>query len=1074
MNKIVCIFLFGLSLFLPLSVFGQDINPTFYQLTVDEGLSQNSINSITQDSKGFIWICTQDGLNRYDGYEFKIFRHEPGNDNSLSNNYVWSLYEDSDGIFWICTFGGGLTRFDPATEKFKHFKNNAGDSTSISNDFTFQVVEFPEGTLWVATDGGLNSLDKKSGKFQRFTQTTNSARKLENNHIASLTFQGKDKLWFLSDLGLSQINVNTKELKHFTNDPFKNEVFLGSINFILKERNNLILLSEKGVMKLDFVNNKTEMLLENAGVSKSSTQINFQTIIPDRRGYYWIGTNDGLLLFEKSTGRLFSYVNEVTGNSISNNNIISLFQSIDNTIWIGTRNGLNKVYRLKSDFKVFKDDPENKNSLSSKNVSQVLKDSRGLIWIGSTEGVNVMNDQGDEVIVFKNNTGDDNSISSNYILSLSEDKSGDIWVGTRTGGVNLIKVLNENFPPKIQVKRYSKTSGLSSNTIQFICEDRNGIFWIGTGGGGLNKLDPLTGKIKVYRENKDGSGPGHPYVFNIFEDSFNNLWIGTATGGINLFDPVKEKFIYLKNNTSNPNSISNDIILSIYEDKNHNLWIGTAGGLNKLLIPLEKNLFDYFEENVDMWNDSLFRQYGRADGFPNDVIYGILEDDHGFLWLSTNKGIVKFNPNASDPVAKIFDISDGLQNNEFNQNSYFKDENGWMYFGGVGGLNIFHPDSIKQNKFIPPVYFTNFKLFNESVLINQNDKSKIFQLEKSITYTCSLNLEYWHDVISFDFAALNFIQPGKNRYAYMLEGFDEDWIFAGDKRSVTYTNLDPGDYNLLVKASNNAGLWNEMPASIKIYIPPPPWLSWYAYLFYIIIFSGGVFLFIRYRIKAAKHELETQAKIEKAKLEEREEVRRKSSADFHDEAGNKLTKISLFTQLAKSVSEENPSVVEYLEKIEENTKEISSGMRDFIWVLDPEKDSLTDTINRLKDFGYSMFGYTDTNFVVKGLTEDVSKINLSMECRRSILLIFKEAINNCMKYSEAKNVEFEVRLNKNHLELILTDDGKGFDFDKKSDGYGFNNMNQRAVKAGGNISINSEPGKGTKIVFNLNITQMGN
>jgi signal transduction histidine kinase len=305
-----------------------------------------------------------------------------------------------------------------------------------------------------------------------------------------------------------------------------------------------------------------------------------------------------------------------------------------------------------------------------------------------------------------------------------------------------------------------------------------------------------------------------------------------------------------------------------------------------------------------------------------------------------------------------------------------------------------------------------------------------------------------------------------------MEGFDNEWISAGSKKDVTYTNLDPGEYTFKVKASNNDGIWNNAGTSIKLIIPSPPWLSWYAYCFYTSLFLGVILFIIKYRVKEATREIETQAKIERAKLEEREEVRKKSSADFHDEAGNKLTRINLFTQLAKTASDNNAELKVYLNKIEENTKELSSGMRDFIWVLDPSKDSLFDTINRLKDFGNSMFGYTEIKFAVKGLTAEMSDTSLSIECRRALILIFKEAMNNALKYSCAKNVELCISYSNKIIEVTLTDDGIGFDINDKTDGYGLNNMKNRAAKINSDLEIFSTPNTGAKIIFRINIAHM--
>jgi len=359
---------------------------------------------------------------------------------------------------------------------------------------------------------------------------------------------------------------------------------------------------------------------------------------------------------------------------------------------------------------------------------------------------------------------------------------------------------------------------------------------------------------------------------------------------------------------------------------------------------------------------------------------------------------------------------------------------------------VFHPDSIKYNNFIPPVVFTDIKILNES-----DD-----------------------DVLSFEFAALNYTVPEQNKYAYMMEGFDEDWIYSGTRRFVTYTNLDPAEYIFRVKGSNNDGVWNKIGRAITIIINPPPWKTWWAYTIYFLFIAGGFFLLIKNREKTHAHEMEMKLKIEEAKVEEREKVRIKTSQDFHDEAGNKITKITLFTELAKRLAAKDETLKKYIDKIEENTKELSNGMKDFLWVLDAGKDSLYDMIKRLEDFGNSMFEYTETSFTVKGRDKSFKNILLPMEIRRTIVLIFKEAMNNSLKYSDSKNILLDVNLIADELSIILKDNGKGFELNKAVNGYGIKNMNARAEKIGGELEIFSSFNEGTKITLKYNITHMGN
>jgi signal transduction histidine kinase len=694
----------------------------------------------------------------------------------------------------------------------------------------------------------------------------------------------------------------------------------------------------------------------------------------------------------------------------------------------------------------------------------------GIVWIGTRSGLNRFDERKGTFTKFFHNTANPkNSLCGDYILSLHEDSEGNLWVGTRGNGLSKIS-FHSNSNPQFENFKHDPhdDSSISSNSIHSIYQDRNGKLWFGTGGGGLNFFneDQKTFTKFITAEN-DSDGISGNWVYNIVEENSGKFWLGTAANGLNLFDPETKTFKHFQHDPKNVNSISSNRVLSILEMSTGEIWIGTALGLNKIVKPQNEN------------DEYAFIKYFEKDGLPNDVIYGILEDDSSNLWISTNNGLCKLSLEEGKTAFRSYYTEDGLQSDEFDQNSFSKASDGKMYFGGIGGFNVFHPNSIKDNSFIPPIVITDFKIMNESVPIaldkKTNDKkngANTFHLRKSISETDTIILSYRDDVISFEFAALNFTVSERNQYAYMMEGFDAGWIYSGSRRFVTYTNLDPGEYIFRVKGSNNDGIWNETGASIFIIVAPPPWATWWAYTIYTLLFFYGVYLFIKKREKTVKQEMEVALRIDKAKRDERESVRKKTSQDFHDEAGNKLTKIRLFTTLAKR---ENSDLAlnKYLTQIEENTTELSNGMRDFLWVLDAGKDTLFDMIKRLEEFGNSMFEFSNTNYKVIGERHEFKKIILPMETRRTLILIFKEAMNNCLKYSEAQKVILNVELNNDILNLCLSDDGLGFNLEKISQGYGLKNMNARAESIKGELEILSEFNGGTKIIFKGNITHMG-
>ena len=1052
-------------------IYAQQYTTIFKHLTIDDGLSQNSINCIYQDKNGFMWIGTQDGLNRYDGYNFIQYRNERSNDKSISNNYIWNLYEDESNVLWIATFGGGLNSLNLRTGEINRFEVKPNDANSFPSNRLFSITEYPKGTLWIGSNEGLIKFDKKTKESTLFLSQKTADNALKDNYIGVVALAENGFLWLRSDEGLTRFNTKTNKADYFKKAPYSNAFDLGEIYDIKNKGETLLIACRAGLLEIDPIH-KTDKLLVSAEAIKIDNRAPlFQKILSLQNNRYVIGTNAGLLIFDKKTNKTYRFQNEATDEkSLSHNNILSLLKSKDGILWIGTRNGLNKIENENPDFihvrKII-----GRNGLSNKNVNSFIEENDSLVWVGTTDGLNLYNKKSNTFRVFRKNNTNQHALKTNYILCLFKDSKGNKWIGTRRNGFYKIEgSVNTTF----QFKNMEFLDAqLTTTSVHFITEDKDGVLWLGTGGKGLWKFNPKNNALKKYLTAKDGTGPSHPYIFTILQDSFNNFWLGTPTGGLNIFNPETEQFIYFQNNPENQFSISNDIILSLYEDHQQNLWIATNKGLNKLIPKLEKNMFDRFVSNTTQKKDSLFVNFGQEEGFPNEVIYGMLEDAHQNLWISTNKGLVVFDINK-EVATKTYDVSHGIQNNEFNQNGYFKGKNGQFYFGGINGFNIFNPDKVTGNKYIPPVVITNLSLLNEPVKVGVKTTSENFVLEEEIYNLEQLSLSWKHDVITFDFAALSYISPEKNNFSYMLEGFNEDWINVGNTHTATYTNLDSGDYIFKVRASNNSNVWNDAGTSLKINISTPPWRSWYAYLLYALFISTILYLIILYRINQATRKLKVQTQIEKARVEEREEFRKRSSQDFHDEAGNKITRISLITELAKRSSKENKEVVSYLEKIEENVQDLNSGMRDFIWALDPSNDNLYETIARFGDFAGKFCEFGGVQFKMNKIPKELKKTNFNMSQRRHLLFILKEALNNTLKYSKSKLVELKVNCNTTNLKISLKDDGCGFNIADVLKGNGLKNMEERAKEIGAKFQILSDKKTGTEIVLELEITQTGN
>ncbi len=826
MSKIFC-FIVSLLLSSWGTLFSGNQDIKFENISIEDGLSQTSVYCILQDKKGFMWFGTQDGLNRYDGYGFTVFkhdsedpysisdsnirvmcqerekgvlwigtdggglnkfdlekeiftcyRHEISKPRSLSHNVVCSLYRDSSGVLWVGTWGGGLNKFNKENETFAHYRYNPGAPYSLSHDIVRAILEDKNGTIWIGTyGGGLNKFDREKEQFIHFCHDPNNPDSLSNNQVMTIFENKVGELWIGTDGG--------------------------------------------GINRFDRETGKFTRYQYNPNKPGSLSNDRIRAIHEDCLGVLWVGTFEGGLNrfnYETQTFTHFHY-NPQELKSLSNDQVLSICEDNTEMLWIGTYGGgVYKLDRQEKKFHHYPYIPNEPNVLSSGKIRAIVEDSNGVLWIGTNGGgLNRFDRKKNERTHYKHDPDNPNSLSYNRILCLYKDKMEEIlWVGTFGGGLNKFDIKKGTF------KHYKhdpqSTNSISDNNVRAICEDRTGTLWLCTWNGGLNKFDRKKETFNHYRHD-----PNNPYsigddnTFCIFKDRSGVLWIGTWGGGLNRYNQEKDNFTRYQHEINNPNGLSNNRVLSIYEDRQGMLWVGSWGrGLNK------------FDREKNEWT-----LYSTKNGLANDVIYGILEDEKGNLWLSSNGGLSKFNPKTE--TIKNYDSEDGLQSNEFNAGAYYKSRSGEMFFGGVNGLNSFYPEQIKDNPYVPPVIITDFKKFNKSV-----------KFDRVISDVKEINLPYHDNCLSFDFVALNYRATEKNQYAYMMEGFDKDWIYCGTRHTASYTNLNGGTYVFRVRGANNDGLWNTEGASVKITITPPFWERWWFLLAVIIVISGVIFLIYRY------------------------------------------------------------------------------------------------------------------------------------------------------------------------------------------------------------------------------------
>ncbi|HZB14529.1 MAG TPA: two-component regulator propeller domain-containing protein [Chryseolinea sp.] len=829
------------------SALAQEKNLKFEHLGIREGLSHSNVRGILQDRDGFMWFSTHDGLNKYDGYKFTVYKNIPNDERSLSHNNLWRMIEDRHGNIWIASWGGGLNMFDRETENFIHYRHDPNDSNSVSDDFIYTLLEDHQGNIWIGTNnGGLNVLNPATKEIERFTYDKSKPDGISDNEIRDIYQDRQNNIWIgTGNGGLNLFDRNKKtfkSFKHNASDP--NSISSNNIRTIIQTEDGGFWVGTYGA-GIDFFSPERGEFKNYRHDPKNPNSLSHNSIQDIRegpKGNIWIATeNGGLSVLNPKTKTFSNYQHDdIDLGSINDNSLYVLYDDKEGNIWIGTFNdGVNFV-KTDNKFTHYRHN-SSPNSLSNNLVLAIYEDAKENLWIGTDGGgLNKLERKKAKFTHYRHDSHKTNSISGDYILTVTEDSRGNIWIGTWGNGLTIFN------PEKNTYRHFKATSGetpgLSNNNVWKIFEDSDEKIWIGTYGGGVNVYDPDTGEFTRYlSQSDDPESLSLNNIYYITEDSRGYIWIATDGGGINRFDKKTKKFKrYVHDQTKN--SLSHNRVISIHEDQQRNLWIGTNHGLNHFAVDRE-----------------LFTTYEIKDGLPADAILGILQDDEGFLWISTNKGVSKFDP-ATKKI-RNFTTADGLQPGDLSQ-AFCKSKTGAMYFGGKSGFSEFFPDSIVSYPYEPPLVFTGFDIFNKPVFTSSDPKVKSI-LSKPIHQTKEINLSYQHSVFSIQFATLNYSNPQRRLYAYMLEGFDKDWN-VGELHAATYTNLDPGVYTFRVKGMNNEGKWSDKSTALAITIAPPFWKTWWFRIFAASFVIGGIGYFYKVRVdimQKQKDELEGQVKL---------------------------------------------------------------------------------------------------------------------------------------------------------------------------------------------------------------------
>jgi len=868
-------------LFNPYS-FAQYDNVSLEHITSEDGLSYSVVKCILQDYQGMIWIGTKDGLNKYDGNKFTIYRNIPGDSTSLSYNWIIKLYEDSEKQLWIGTDGGGLCLYNRDLDNFVCYVPDKNDTTSLSSRQVNAIYEFKEekqSTLWIATGGAVNRYIPEKNNFKHYyPEGKNRKYKTNQNWIGSIVQDGSNRLWIGTwQEGLFYYDAESDGFIRYqpeaeNSDRLKNRNILKL--FASQEGSKNILWMGtylNGLHKIDLKSGQIKNFLAQSKNTADRVRSSVYDIHPGNGlsgNILWLGTYNGLYCLNTENEQ-FTHFKYKSGNptSLKSNYIEAVYSDQSGIVWVGSDRGVSKLNPHRSNFINIGQNSTAKNNLINKTVFAVCVtniDNRDVLWIGTSDGLHKYDRKSGYTSLLEHDPQDVNSLSSNSIFSILKSRHSErefLWIGTING-------LNKVDPVTGKIKRYFiPNMKAPANWIWSLAEDESGLIWVGTQETSIHCFNPVDEKFTRYS--------GYRPVYSLLFDSTGNLWTGLKAGlrKINIKSNISTWYWH---NPNDEKTISHNQISAIFESRKKVLWIGTVSGLNK-----------YNRET------ETFTRYSVEDGLPSNLICAILEDDQENLWISTGKGISKFN--SENNSFKNFDTGDGLVGSEFKFLSACKNNKGEMFFGAINGLTMFHPDKIKNNTFIPPIVLTDFLLYNRSVRPGKNSV-----LKKNISETKDIKIPYNQSVFSFEFAALDYHNPKKNLYAHKMEGIDPDWVYTdATRRFATYTNLDPGEYIFRVRGSNNDDIWNKEGTSVQIIILPPWWRTNLAYGVYAILITGMVLGLWRFQINRIK--MKQRMEMEHFEVEKLREVDQMKSRFFTNISHEFRTPLTLIKGPVKQI-----------------------------------------------------------------------------------------------------------------------------------------------------------------------------
>lgn len=839
-----------------------EVRPMYFEhLTMRDGLSQSTVMSILQDSQGFLWLATESGLDRYDGYSIREYRRERGNEHGLVNDYIWKIAEDPHGDLWLATYGGGIARWDRRNDRFQQFRHDPNNPDSLASDAIRTLLIDSNGRVWAANERhGLDVLDPQTGRVRHYRSDPNNPRSLVTDAVFALYSDRSGRLWVGTDRGLSRYEPRT--------DDFANDVAEGGsldnsrVRALLEDHTGALWIGtfDSGLRRLDPRTGQVTTFRQDKNDPRSLSNDRVRAIMQDDAQRLWVATSDGLNLFDYKSQTFVRYGREADNpHSLRDDDVMSLYQDRGGVLWVGTRAGGASHWSPKS----WALGHYRSAFIGANAVNAFADDNAGTLWVGTSDGLVEIDTINRRERRYTNTSEGPLRLTDNVVMALLRSGDSALWIGTLTGGL-------QRFDPQrssVRTYRYDATdpASLPADGIMSLYEDRDGNVWVGTFGGGLARIERETGQLTRYPHGGDSNSLSSPRASAIAQDKRGNLWIGTIGGGLNLLDRATGRFYHYRPNDRDPSSLSDDTIYAVHVDEDGTVWVGTAGGGLARVIG-----------DSDRPDAIRFESDARLANMPSKVVYGIESDREGSLWLSTNSGLVSLDPRNNSN--RLLREPHGLQADEFNFNAHYRGRDGTLYFGGNGGFNAFLPDTASTNAPPPRLALTSVAVLNKRLPFSQLPGA-----------ARALALDHDHKLVTFEFAALDFVSPANNRYRYRLEGFDPGWVDAGPVHRATYANLDAGEYTLRVRATNADGVWNEQDLTIPVHVNAAPWNTLTARMFYaaVCLLILGYLWRLQQRRRERdlnySRELEQMVRVRTHELEERNhqlQVLSRAKSDF--------------------------------------------------------------------------------------------------------------------------------------------------------------------------------------------------